>query len=75
MTAVAPAQRYVVRVMVLDAWDHVSVQVGPETTVAEVNGDGPIRVIWEGQHRNCKAPPFARELDDVTGLEIEARGH
>ena len=41
MTAVAA--RYLVRVMVLDAWDHVTVQVGPETTAAELKREALAR--------------------------------
>jgi len=41
VTVVAP--RFLVRVMVLDAWDHVSVQVGPDTTVAELKREAVAR--------------------------------
>lgn len=41
MTAVAA--RYLVRVMVLDAWDHVTVQVSPDTTAAELKREALAR--------------------------------
>ncbi len=68
MTAVAG--RFLVRVMVLDAWDHVSVQVGPDTTVAELkrealaraHGVAPLRDDCEVKFRG------ALVLDEETTL-------
>jgi hypothetical protein len=37
--------RYIVRVMVLDAWDHVAVQAGPDTTVAAVKAEALARAL------------------------------
>ena len=43
MTAVAG--RYLVRVMVLEVWDHLAVQAGPDTTVAEVKREALARAL------------------------------
>ena len=41
MTATMP--KFAVRVMVLDAWDHVTLQVGKDTTVAELKREALTR--------------------------------
>lgn len=74
MTAVAG--RYIVRVMVLDAWDHVAVQVGPDTTVAEVKREALGRALngtpsvdeYEVKFRG------ARVLDEQTTMAVLAAG-
>ena len=59
MTATAP--RFAVRVTVLDAWDQVTLQVGKDTTVAELKreaitrarGVAPVRDDYEVKFRGA----------------------
>lgn len=43
MTAVAGP--FIIRVMVLDAWDHLTLQAGPNTTVAELKREALARAL------------------------------
>ena len=74
MTAVAA--RYLVRVMVLDAWDHVTVQVGPDTTVAELKREALARARGVAGAVEEYEVKFrgARVLDEQTTLAALGAG-
>ena len=74
MTAVAPPNRYVVRVMVLDAWDHVSVQVGPDTTVAELKREALTRARGVPPARDDYEVKFRGALVQDEQLTLGALG-
>lgn len=62
--------RHLVRVMVLDAWDHVAVQAGPETTVAEVKREALGRALHRAPDPDAYGVKFrgAQVLDEGTTL-------
>jgi len=72
----AVAGRYIVRVMVLDAWDHVAVQAGPDTTVAEVKREALARAMNGAPLVDDNEVKFrgARVLDEQTTLAALGAG-
>lgn len=74
MTAVAA--RYIVRVMVLDAWDHIAVQVGADTTVAELKREALGRALSRAPDPNDYEVKFrgARVFDEQITLAALGAG-
>jgi len=70
----ALAQRYAVRVMVLDAWDHVTVHVAPETTVAELKREALARARGVGPDHDDYQVKFRGALVTDERLTVTALG-
>lgn len=68
--------RHVVRVMVLDAWDRVEVQAGPDMTVADMKREALGRALHRAPDPDAYGVKFrgARVLDESVTLAALGAG-